>query len=109
MTGSPQPDIVKNLAVFITALALAASVVAVALYFFAVMPVQNVVNTPPANDKVVGCAGETPTRCIDTMYLYCDMNAGGPDTWAGFWCRVSGFLGCEVTTFGHCNSVMLRQ
>ena len=100
MTGSGQTDVVKNLVIFLVALAAVALVVTLVLYFWAIVPVQTMEKQTPPSNKIGEKCAYTTDECIQKQYLWCQFEYG-TNNWNAFWCRVAAPAGCWGYNFDH--------
>jgi len=100
LTKTGQTDYVKNLLVFTTTLTVLATIASLVLYFWAVVPIQNMAKQNPPSNKIGEQCAETTHDCIQKQYLYCQFTYGS-DNWNAFWCRAAAPVGCWGYNFDH--------
>jgi hypothetical protein len=100
LTETGQTDVLKNLVVFLVALAAVAMVVSLVLYFWTIVPIQNMEKQNAPSNKIGEQCGETIHDCIAKQELYCQFTYGS-DNWNAFWCRAGAPFGCWGYNFDH--------
>jgi hypothetical protein len=100
LTETGQTDYLKKLVVFMIALAVLATIVAMVWYFWAIVPIQKMEQQNPPSNKIGERCTHTTEECISKQYLYCQFTYGS-DNWNAFWCRVAAPVGCWGYNFDH--------
>jgi len=100
LTETGQTDYIQNLIRFMVTLTVLVTIVTLVLYFWAIVPIQNMEKQNAPSNKIGEQCVQTTHECIQKQYLYCQFTYGS-DNWNAFWCRAAAPVGCWGYNFDH--------